>query len=159
MLAKSPTNHNKRLGFKGLSNAILSQWSSAVKIPSMLGERHRILIAEDFEENRIALTLMLKMVGFDAIEASDGEQAISMAQSAKPDLVLMDISLPLIDGLQATRRLRADAGLRQLPIIIVSGHDSPEIRDQVFAAGGTDYLSKPLDFDELKRKIDNYLGK
>jgi len=125
----------------------------------MPGEPYRILVAEDFEDNRIALKLMLRFAGFEALEASDGQQAIEIARREKPDIVLMDISLPEIDGLQATRKLRADPEFSQLPIIIVSAHDSQETRDEARAAGGTDYISKPIDFDELKKLIDEYLKK
>jgi two-component system, cell cycle response regulator DivK len=124
----------------------------------MLGKLPRILIAEDLDENRIALKLMLKLSGFEPLEACDGEQAIEIARREKPDLVLMDISLPIIDGLQATRELRADEGLGRLPIIIVSAYDSPETRDEARASGSTDYISKPIEFDRLKEMIEKYLN-
>jgi CheY-like chemotaxis protein len=92
----------------------------------MSAKPSRILIAEDLDENRIALKLMLKLAGFEPLEACDGEQAIEIVRRERPDLVLMDISLPIIDGLQATRELRADARLGQLPIIIVSAYDNPQ---------------------------------
>jgi CheY-like chemotaxis protein len=123
----------------------------------MSAKPSRILIAEDLDENRIALKLMLKLAGFEPLEASDGEQALEMVRKEKPDLVLMDISLPLLDGLQATRKLRADTGLEQLPIIIVSAYDNPETRDEARASGGTDYISKPIEFDQLKEMIVKYL--
>jgi CheY-like chemotaxis protein len=123
----------------------------------MSAKPSRILIAEDLDENRIALKLMLKLAGFEPLEASDGEQALEMARRERPDLVLMDISLPIIDGLQATRKIRADAGLEQLPIIIVSAYDNPETRDEARASGGTDYISKPIEFDQLKEMIVKYL--
>jgi two-component system, cell cycle response regulator DivK len=123
----------------------------------MSAKPSRILIAEDLDENRIALKLMLKLAGFEPLEASDGKQALEMVRSERPDLVLMDISLPIIDGLQATRKLRADTGLEQLPIIIVSAYDSPETRDEARASGGTDYISKPIEFDQLKEMIVKYL--
>jgi two-component system, cell cycle response regulator DivK len=124
---------------------------------TMSAKPPRILIAEDLDENRIALKLMLKLVGFEPLEACDGEQAIEMVRRERPDLVLMDISLPIIDGLQATRELRAVAELRQLPIIIVSAYDNPETRDEACAAGGTDYISKPIEFEHLKEMIEKYL--
>ena len=123
----------------------------------MSAKPSRILIAEDLDENRIALKLMLKLAGFEPLEASDGEQALEMVRRERPDLVLMDISLPILDGLQATRKLRADTGLEQLPIIIVSAYDSPETRDEARASGGTDYISKPIEFDQLKEMIVKYL--
>lgn len=124
----------------------------------MPGKRNRILIAEDFEDNRIALKLMLKLAGFEALEACDGEQALEIVQRDRPDLVLMDISLPLIDGLQATRALRAETDFRRLPIIIISAYDSEETRIEAQAAGGTDYLTKPIDFEHLKKMIERYLN-
>jgi CheY-like chemotaxis protein len=122
-------------------------------------EPFRILIAEDFEDNRVALKLMLKMSGFDALEACDGREAVEMARRNNPDLILMDITLPVIDGLEATRELRADAEFKQTPIIIVSAYDSPQTREDARAAGGTDYLSKPIEFDELKQLIQKHLEK
>jgi CheY-like chemotaxis protein len=125
----------------------------------MPGETYRILIAEDFDDNRVALKLMLELSGFETLEACDGREAIEIARRDKPDLILMDITLPLIDGLQATRELRANAELNHIPIIIVSAHDNPDTREEARAAGGADYLSKPIEFDELKQLIRKYLGK
>jgi two-component system, cell cycle response regulator DivK len=117
-----------------------------------------ILIAEDFEDNRIALKLMLKLAGFNVLEAEDGPQAVDVVRREKPDLVLMDISLPVLDGLQATRALRAEAEFAQLPIIIVSAYDDQINRDQAQAAGGTAYLSKPIEFDQLRTLIAQHLA-
>jgi CheY-like chemotaxis protein len=124
----------------------------------MPGKSYRILIAEDFEDNRIALKLMLNLAGFEVIEAGDGQQAIEAVRCDKPDLVLMDLSLPVIDGFEATRRLRAEAEFERLPIIIISAYDSEESRDDAFSSGGTDYLCKPVEFDDLKMMIDKYLN-
>ncbi len=124
----------------------------------MTERKYRILIAEDFEDNRIALKLMLKMAGFEPLEAEDGQRALELARQQAPDLVLMDISLPLLDGLQATRAIRAEPGLQRLPIIIVSAYDSEETRAQARQAGGTDYISKPIEFDDLKAMIMRHLA-
>jgi CheY-like chemotaxis protein len=124
----------------------------------MVGRSYRILIAEDFEENRTALKLMLKLAGFEVLEASDGQEALNLTLRHRPDLVLMDISLPEIDGLQATRQLRCNEEFKQLPIIIISGYDNPETRDEVSSAGGTDFMSKPIEFDELKKLIEMHLS-
>src|SRR5499433_1234314 len=120
----------------------------------MTEKKPRILIAEDFEENRIALKLILKHSGFDVIEAEDGRQAIEAVRREEPDLVLMDVTLPGIDGLQATREIRSDEKFERLPIIIVSAHDSDEIRQQAAEAGGSEYISKPIEIDELKKLIE-----
>ncbi len=118
---------------------------------------YRILIAEDFDENRIALKLMLKLAGFDTLEAADGHEAIEVTRRETPDLILMDISLPGLDGLQVVRSLRAEPEFRQLPIIIVSAYDNDQTREDAASAGATDYLSKPIEFEDLKRMIDRHL--
>ncbi len=124
----------------------------------MAEKKPLILIAEDFEENRIALKLILKHTGFDVIEAEDGQQAIKAVRQEEPDLVLMDISLPMIDGLQATREIRGDAKFERLPIIIISAHDNEDIRRQAAEAGASEYISKPIEIEELKKLIEGCLS-
>jgi CheY-like chemotaxis protein len=124
----------------------------------MIEKRPRILIAEDFEENRVALKLILRHTGFDVIEAEDGRQAIEAVRREKPDLVLMDVTLPVVDGLQATREIRNDEEFKRLPIIIISAHDSEEVRQRSADAGGTAYISKPIEIEELKKLISDCLN-
>ena len=124
----------------------------------MTEKKPRILIAEDFEENRIALKLILKYTGFDVIEAEDGQQAIEAVRREEPDLVLMDITLPVIDGLQATREIRSDEKFERLPIIVVSAHDNEDVRRQAAEAGGSEYISKPIELEELKKLIEGCLS-
>jgi len=124
----------------------------------MTEKKSRILIAEDFEENRIALKLILKHTGFDVIEAEDGQQAIEAVRREEPDLVLMDITLPVIDGLQATREIRSDEKFERLPIIVVSAHDNEDVRRQAAEAGGSEYISKPIEIEELKKLIEGCLS-
>jgi CheY-like chemotaxis protein len=124
----------------------------------MTEKKPRILIAEDFEENRIALKLLLKHSGYDVIEAEDGRQAVEAVRREKPDLVLMDVTLPEIDGLQATREIRDQDEFRQIPIIIVSAHDNEEIRREAAEAGGTEYISKPIEIEDLKKLIERCLS-
>jgi CheY-like chemotaxis protein len=123
----------------------------------MTEKKPRILIAEDFEENRVALKLILKHIGFDVIEAEDGQQAIEAVRREEPDLVLMDITLPVIDGLQATREIRSDEKFRRLPIIIISAHDDDEIRRQADEAGASGYISKPVEIEGLKKLVEGCL--
>lgn len=123
----------------------------------MIEKKSCILIAEDFEENRTALTLILKYAGFDVIEVENGRQAVEAVRQEEPDLVLMDVTLPVIDGLQATREIRSDEKFERLPIIILSAHDSDEIRREAAEAGGSEYLSKPFEIAELKKLIDGCL--
>lgn len=124
----------------------------------MTDKLRRILIAEDDDEHRIALKLMLKLSKFDVIEARDGREAVDRVRRDRPDIVLMDLSLPGVDGLQATRELRRDAVFQNLPIIFVTGYDNQETVDRIRACGGTDYISKPIEFDDLKKMIGNYLA-
>jgi CheY-like chemotaxis protein len=124
----------------------------------MIEKKPCILIAEDLEENRTALTLILKYAGFDVIEVEDGRKAIEAVRQEEPDLVLMDVTLPVIDGLQATREIRSDEKFERLPIIILSAHDSDEIRQQAAEAGGSEYLSKPFEIAELKKLIEGCLN-
>ena len=124
----------------------------------MTDKLRRILIAEDDDEHRIALKLMLKLSKFDVIEARDGREAVDSVRRERPDIVLMDLSLPGVDGLQATRELRRDAVFQHLPIIFVTGYDNQETVDRIRACGGTDYISKPIEFDDLKKMIRNYLA-
>ncbi len=124
----------------------------------MIEKKLRILIAEDFEDNRIALKLILKHSGFDVIEADDGLRAIEAVRLEEPDLVLMDITLPVMDGLQATREIRSNEKFERLPIIIISAHDSEEIRTQAAEAGASAYISKPIQIQELKKAIDGCLS-
>lgn len=111
-----------------------------------------ILIAEDNDENRHALTLLLKLAGFASLEAADGRTAVEIALREQPALVLMDLSLPELDGLQAVRALRA-AGA-QMPIVMVSAYDDDETRQQARSAGANDYVTKPLEFEHLKSRIE-----
>ena len=121
----------------------------------MDGNPYCILIAEDHEDNRIALKMMLQLSGYQVLEATDGSEAIEVADRNKPDLILMDISLPTIDGIKVTKELRNRP--KNMPIIIVSAYDSEETRRDALLAGGTDYVCKPINFDELRLLIEQYL--
>ncbi len=124
----------------------------------MTEKLRRILIAEDDEEHRIALKMMLKLSKFDVIEASDGREAVDSVRRNRPDLVLMDLSLPGVDGLQATREIRSEAEFHNLPIIFVTGYDNQETVDRIQACGGTAYISKPIEFGDLKKMIEACLA-
>lgn len=116
----------------------------------------RILLVEDFEDSRSVLRRLLELEGFQVIEATDGQQAIEAALGESPDLILMDISLPKVDGFQATREIRAAKGLKSPPIIMLSALDTDENRIEAAAAGCSDYITKPIDFDQLLELIGKY---
>ena len=118
-----------------------------------------ILLVEDNEASRDALARRLERRGYQVLTAADGQQAVSVGQTAKPDLILMDLGLPVIDGWEATRRLKADAASRHIPIIVLSAHAMTNDRELALAAGGNDFDTKPVRFQQLLEKIETLLGK
>jgi two-component system cell cycle response regulator DivK len=116
-----------------------------------------ILIVEDNEMNRDMLSRRLERKGFDIILAFDGQAGIDAAAARKPDLILMDLSLPVVDGWQATQRLKADAALRQIPVIALSAHAMATDREKALGAGCDDFDTKPIDMPRLMAKIDALL--
>ena len=118
-----------------------------------------ILVVEDNEASRDALARRLQRRGYDVLTAVDGQQAVSVAQSSKPDLILMDLGLPIIDGWEATRQLKADASTKHIPIIVLSAHAMTNDRDLALAAGGNDFDTKPVRFQPLIDKIESLLAR
>ena len=116
------------------------------------------LVVEDFEDSRFMMRRLLEMSGYDVLEASDGEQAVQMAVEARPVLILMDLSLPKLDGLEATRKIRQKKGLKRIPIVAVSAHDSPESRSEALEAGCDEYVTKPIDFDHLHSLLRRFVA-
>ncbi|MDQ3755952.1 MAG: response regulator [Acidobacteriota bacterium] len=121
------------------------------------GNDPTVLVVEDFEDNRFMMRRLLEMSGYRVVEAVNGQEAIEAAQREHPDLILMDLSLPLLDGLSATRRIRAQPNLRQVPIIAVSAHDTTDFHAEALAAGCNEYVTKPIDFDELEELLKRLL--
>ena len=119
----------------------------------------RILLVEDNELNRDMLSRRLRRSGHEVLIATDGQEAIAMAQSAQPEIVLMDLSLPVIDGWEATRRLRADPATAALRIIAFTSHAMAGDRERALAAGCDDYDTKPLDLPRLLGKIEAQLSR
>ena len=118
-----------------------------------------VMVFEDFEDNRFMMRRLLEMSGYQVVEAVDGREAIEVAQSSRPDLILMDLSLPRLDGLDATRRIRELDGLARVPIVAVSAHDTNDFHADALAAGCNEYVTKPIDFDELDALLKKLLGK
>jgi two-component system, cell cycle response regulator DivK len=115
------------------------------------------LVVEDFEDSRFMMRRLLEMAGYSVLEASDGEQAVKMAVESRPVLILMDLSLPKLDGLSATRQIRQKRGLKTIPIVAVSAHDSPESRNEALEAGCDEYITKPIDFDHLNALLQRFV--
>jgi two-component system, cell cycle response regulator DivK len=118
----------------------------------------KILLVEDNEMNRDMLSRRLERKGFDVVMAVDGQAGVDMASSASPDLILMDLSLPIIDGWEATRRIKADAATQKIPVIALTAHAMAGDEQKAIEAGCDDYDTKPVDLKRLLGKIENFLG-
>lgn len=118
----------------------------------------KILLVEDNEMNRDMLSRRLKRNGYDVVIAIDGQQGVDMAASEAPDLILMDMSLPVIDGWEATRRVKANEATRGIPVIALTAHAMAGDREKAIEAGCEDYDTKPVEITRLLEKITNLLG-
>ena len=117
----------------------------------------KILIVEDNEENRDFLSRRLQRRGFAVIIAEDGKAGVAMAQSEKPDLILMDMNMPELDGWEATRQLKAAAETKDLPVIALTAHAMSGDRDRALEVGCADYHTKPVEFPKLLAQIETLL--
>jgi len=118
----------------------------------------RILMVEDNEENRDALSRRLQRRGFEVLMAVDGLQGVAMAKAERPDLILMDMNMPELDGWEATRQIKADPATAALPVIGLTAHAMTGDRERAIAAGCTDYHTKPVEFPRLLGQIEAILG-
>ena len=118
-----------------------------------------ILLVEDNDPSRDALSRRLERRGYHVVVAVDGAQAVAVGRSAQPDLILMDLGLPVIDGWEATRRLKTDPATEHIPIIVLSAHAMTNDRELALAAGGDDFDTKPVRFQALLEKIERLLPK
>jgi two-component system cell cycle response regulator DivK len=118
----------------------------------------KILLVEDNEMNRDMLSRRLLRRGFEVVLAADGQEGVAMAAQEAPDLILMDMSLPVTDGWQATRLIRANEQTRAIPVIALTAHAMAGDRDRALAAGCDDYDTKPVDFQRLLGKIAGLLN-
>ena len=119
----------------------------------------RLLYVEDNDDNLYMLQLRFDVLGgYEILSATDGAAGIAMAAAERPDLILMDLNLPKIDGWEATRRLKADPVTRDIPIIALSAHAMAGDREKALATGCDDFDSKPVDFDRLLGKIERALA-
>jgi two-component system, cell cycle response regulator DivK len=119
----------------------------------------KILLVEDNELNRDMLSRRLKRRGYEVLLAVNGLEGIEMAASQQPDLILMDMSLPEVDGWEATRRVKADAATQAIPVIGLTAHAMAGDREKALLAGCVDYDTKPVDFERLTAKIEALLGR
>jgi len=120
-------------------------------------QKTTVLYVEDNDDNAYMLSRRLKRRGFDVQIATDGEIGVNMARELRPDIILMDLNLPVLDGWSAIELLRSDTDTHATPIIAVSSHVLPEEREKALQVGSSDYETKPIDFERLLAKIHNCL--
>lgn len=116
-----------------------------------------ILIVEDSDDNREILRFVLRSIGYGVLEATNGEQAVEVCRSKRPAMILMDLSMPVLDGYGAVRKIREIEGTGQVPIIAISAHATMDHRSKASAVGFNDYLTKPIDFAQLEAVLHRYL--
>jgi CheY-like chemotaxis protein len=115
--------------------------------------RRTILIVDDFDDTRLLLKTWLQKKGFRVVEAEDGNRAIAAAKHNRPDLIIMDVEMPELDGLEATRRIRRLENFAEVPIVAVSAYGADQYREHALAAGCNEYVSTPFEPEELERLI------
>ncbi|HYJ88642.1 MAG TPA: response regulator [Pyrinomonadaceae bacterium] len=118
-----------------------------------------VLLVEDTEDNRMMMRRLLELSGYRVSEAVNGVEAVSAAERETPNIILMDLSLPLVDGLAATRRIRQLPDMAEVPIIAVSAHDTADFHAEAIAAGCDAYITKPIDYTELEDLISDLTAK
>ena len=117
-----------------------------------------VLLVEDNEDNLVVYRTILEHVGFRVIEARDGEEGVNRAKQYKPDLILMDISIPKIDGWEATQRLKSDESTKMIPIIALTAHALEEDRQKALQAGCDGYLAKPVEPRRVVQEVERFVG-
>jgi len=122
------------------------------------GNQKTVLLVEDNEDNLVVYRTILEHVGYRVIEARDGEEGVTQARQEMPDLILMDISIPKIDGWEATQRLKADSATRQIPIIALTAHALEEDRQKAVQAGCDGYLAKPVEPRRVVQEVERFVG-
>jgi CheY-like chemotaxis protein len=118
-----------------------------------------VLVVDDQNDNVVLVSLWLQNLGYRVVTAVDGESAVEVARLAMPQLILMDIAMPVMDGLDATRRIRQTPSISDLPVIFLTAFDTKEFRQRAGDAGGDGYLTKPIDFERLTKLILTLLPK
>ncbi len=116
-----------------------------------------VLVVEDYADTRYLLRVMLEIRGYQVIEAADGRQAVEMAATASPELILMDLNLPVLNGFEATRQIHEQPAMRDVPIVAVSAQCVGEYRQRALDAGCLDCVQKPIDFEMMGEVLTRYL--
>ena len=117
----------------------------------------RIMVVEDYDDTRMLLKQGLEMLGYSVLEASNGQEAVDIADREHPDLILMDLDLPILDGIAATQRIRQQSHMDGVPIVAVTAYPMSYSRVKAFAKGCNEYMPKPIDMSELASLVNRYL--
>jgi CheY-like chemotaxis protein len=117
-----------------------------------------ILVVDDFDDTRLLLRTWLERKGFEVIEAENGNEAVSQAESKRPNLIIMDLEMPELDGLAATRKIRAVKELEKVPVLAVSAYGAEQFRDDALAAGCDEYVSTPFEPEALEKLIRSFVS-
>ncbi len=120
-------------------------------------EQRTVMVVDDYDEVRLLTKRALESFGYRVLEAASGTEAVRLAQAESPDLILMDLSMPNMDGFATIHRLRKLLGLRDVPVIALSAHAAREVREDALAAGCREFITKPVLFDRLKSVVERYL--
>ncbi len=119
--------------------------------------KHTIMVVEDYDDTRVLLRHALEIKGYRVLEAVNGQEAIDLAERERPDLILMDLDLPILDGIAATNQIRQQSRMEAVPIVAVTAYPLSYTRVKAFARGCNEYMSKPIDLKELEEVIVRYL--
>lgn len=122
-----------------------------------MAEKKKILVVEDFPDARELVALCIRRLGYEAFEAADGIEGLQQATAVHPDLILMDLSMPRMDGLEATAHLKQDPATRDIPVIVLTAHAADAHRDKALEAGALEVLIKPINFMALGEIFNRYL--
>src|SRR5215213_970831 len=117
-----------------------------------------IMVVEDYDDTRALLKFGLEGMGYSVLEASNGQEAVDIAHRERPDLILMDLDLPILDGIAATQRIRQQEHMESVPIVAVTAYPLSYSRVKAFAKGCNEYMPKPIDMSELERVVNRYLS-
>src|ERR671917_2976630 len=130
-----------------------------VETPQKNDTGYTVLVVDDMSDNLILISLSLQDMGYRVVTASNGEDALNVAKLARPNLILMDIAMPHQDGLAATRRIREESELQDVPVVALTAFDTDGFRQAAFDAGFNGYLTKPIDFDRLSKLMAKLLAR
>ena len=115
------------------------------------------MVVEDYDDTRLLIRQKLESKGYRVVEAINGQEAVDLSHSERPDLILMDLDLPILDGIAATQHIRQQSEMNEVPIVAITAYPMSYTRVKAFAKGCNEYLAKPIDFDELEELLNRYV--